>query len=1269
MKKQQILATILLFIAYTSALAVNVKVTNLRTEQMTCPMGLDNNTPRLSWIIESDKNNIHQSSYQIIAASSPELLSEEKADMWNSGRVNSDQSVWVCYNGKNLKSNQRVYWRVRVFTNSGVSDWSETAMFSIGLLGESHWDGRWIGFDNLMPGDKAGVQHSVMSARYLRKEFRVQKQLKQATAYIAGLGLYELYINGYKIGNQVLSPSPTDYRKTIIYNTFDITAQMRQSENAVGVILGNGRYFAMRQNKPYKNTTFGFPKCRVNIVLEYIDGTKDVISTDETWKITSDGPIRSNNEYDGETYDARKEMVGWTNIGYNDSKWDDAERVSIPSGTLRGAMTPNMYVVKTLSPILRKYKGRLILDFGQNMAGWVRLRVNGNKGDTIKIRYAEKLTPDQQLYTENLRDAMSTDTYICSGLEKGQTWTPRFVYHGFRYAEVLGMNDAKASDFTAEVVSDEMRQTGTFSCADTILNKIYHNAVWGVMSDYKGMPVDCPQRNERQPWLGDRTMGSLGESYLFDNQTLYSKWMNDICESQREDGCIPDVAPAYWNYYTDNVTWPAALPFTCDMLYTQYGNKGIVEQCYPNIKRWIKHIADEYITDGIVYRDKYGDWCVPPEKPELIHSQDPARQTDGALISTAYMIRVVQLMSKFAKMQNLTDDAFAWQQMESTMKDAFNRKFITVKRGTSLVPGHVLYPDSIFYGNNTVTSNLLPLAFGIVPDSCKADIVKNIVANIITLNNAHIPCGVIGVQWLLRALSDNGFADVAYLLATNKTYPSWGYMTEKGATTIWELWNGDTASAKMNSANHVMLLGDLLTWCYQYLGGIRNADGSNAYHHIILKPSFEIEDANDVDVSYISPYGRISSKWHKTLSHLEWDVEIPANTTADVCLPNDKIENVGSGKYHYSIDIPSRDKRIVEDQFLYEHAGFPECHASTIAEMPNGDLVASFFGGTKERNPDVCIWVCRKSKGAKEWTRPVKVADGVFRLGTDEASIAGITAETTDAVGGKATSSVMKRKACWNPVLYLMPDGKLTLFFKIGKNVSDWTGWIVTSTDGGKTWSKRRALPEGFLGPIKNKPELVDNRLICPSSTETDGWKIHFEIYNIKTKQWKYVGPVDADMEYPTSDMLKKDKTKRPILCIQPSILRHKDGRLQVLCRTRNGRLATSFSSDGGETWSKVELTELPNNNSGTDAVTLNDGRHILVYNDFATLPGTPKGVRTPISLAISSDGLHWQHLLTLEDSPISQYSYPAIIQGHDGCLHVLYTWRRQRIAYKKIKL
>ena len=703
--------------------------------------------------------------------------------------------------------------------------------------------------------------------------------------------------------------------------------------------------------------------------------------------------------------------------------------------------------------------------------------------------------------------------------------------------------------------------------------------------------------------------------------------MRDICEAQRTDGCIPDVAPAFWNYYSDDVAWAAALPFSCDMLWRQYGNREAIERCYPYIKKWVQHIIEEYSRDGIIHCGKYADWCVPPEKLDLIHSQDPARKTDVTLISTAYIIRTMQLMEQWGC------EADYWRPIREQMARAFNKKFLTVKRGTSPRPGHVLYPDSVFYGNNTVTANILPLAIGIVPDDCKDDVIKNVVENICVQNKHHVSCGVIGISWLLRGLSDNGFPDVAYRLATSKTYPSWGYMTENGATTIWELWNGDKANPKMNSGNHVMLLGDLLTWCYQYLGGIRSAD---AYKHIILKPAFDIQDCEWTNVSYDSPYGTIKSHWKKTLQHLDWDVTVPSNTTADVCLPNGETKTIGSGSYHFSVDIPSSHPAIVKDEFLYTKAPFPEAHASTIVETKKGDLVVAYFGGTKERNPDVCIWVSRKPKGADVWSAPMMVADGVFPEG---------------------------RHACWNPVLYEMPDGELWLFFKIGPSVSEWTGWLTKSKDGGKTWSKREPLPDGFLGPIKNKPELINGRLLCPSSTEDNGWRFHMEIYDLKTKQWKYV-PVES-----TEAIKTDDNQLHPIDCIQPSILKLKDGRLQVLMRTHNAHIATSYSSDNGNTWTAVTLLDIENNQSGTDAVTLQDGRHVLIYNNFETLPLTKKGVRTPCSIALSDDGTHWHHALTLEDSPIDQYSYPAIIQGRDGTLHCVYTWRRQRIAYKQIDL
>jgi alpha-L-rhamnosidase len=464
-----------------------------------------------------------------------------------------------------------------------------------------------------------------------------------------------------------------------------------------------------------------------------------------------------------------------------------------------------------------------------------------------------------------------------------------------------------------------------------------------------------------------------------------------------------------------------------------------------------------------------------------------------------------------------------------------------------------------------------------------------------------------------------------------------------------------------------MLLGDLLTWCYQNLGGIKNGNDV-AYKHIVLKPDFDIQDCSHANVSYQTPYGKVVSNWKKTLQQLSWDIEIPCNTTADVHLPDGKVKKIGSGTYHFECKIPTSHPAIVEDNFLYETTSFPQCHAGTILELPNGDLLASYFGGTRERNPDVCIWVSRKAKGSDKWEEPVLAADGVFELGTPDALLAGINDSTTEASAGPILpyhKGTLKRKACWNPVLYQMPDGEIILFFKIGLKVADWTGWLVRSNDGGKTWSKREPLPKGFIGPVKNKPELINNRLICGSSTEGDGWRLHFEIYDLATKQWKYVGPIEAE------DAIRTDKPEKaqPIFIIQPSIIKLKDGRLQVLCRTRNAKIGTSFSSDGGDTWSKVTLLDVPNNQSGTDAVTLKDGRHALIYNNFETLLGTPKGPRTPISIALSDDGTNWQHALTLEDSPISQYSYPAIIQGKDGSLHCIYTWRRLRMAYKKIDL
>ena len=1242
----------LFFIFFYSSLFATISVTALKTEGMTNPLGIDALKPRFSWKIEAtSEQNVLQKAYQIMVASSAEKLAKDEADMWNSGKVSTATQLWIPFSGKDLKSNEAFFWKVKVWTNKGESEWSKTASWSMGLLEETDWkSAQWIGLDKAMPWDDE-TYNSRLSARYVRKEFSAKKEIRRATVHICGLGLYELFFNGKRVGEQVLAPAQTGFDKTVLYNTYDVTSLLQKVQNAVGIALGNGLFYNMRQTyKPWKVPTYGYPKARMSLIIEYTDGTKETVGTKDNWKLTADGPIRSNNEYNGEEYDSRKELTGWNKVGFDDSKWGNAQRVRFPEGQLRAQMMPGMKVLEKITPVSIKPLGnKYILDLGQNIAGWLRIKVRGNAGDTVLMRFAETLQKNGELYTENLRSAKCTDKYILKGDAAGEEWAPAFVYHGFRFVEVSGLKYTPSiSDFTAEVVSDEMENLGTLTTSNAVLNQVLKNAWWGVRDNYKGMPVDCPQRDERQPWLGDRAMGCWGESFLFDNNLIYAKWSNDIHDAQRYDGCIPDVAPVYLTYYTDNVTWPATLPFMCDMMYTQFGNKKPIEDNYAYIKKWMAHMEKNYKTpDYLITKDEYGDWCMPPEDLKMIHSQDPKRITDGTLISTAYYYKILNVMARFAQVKGLKNEAKSFDALAAKMKDGFNKKFFRT--------------DSLFYGNNTATANLLPLAFGMVPKQYIDTVAKNVLFKCVPANtklqigtgDLNITCGVVGIQWLMRELSKMGRADVAFALASNTKYPSWGYMAANGATTFWELWNGNTADPAMNSANHVMLLGDLLTWSYENLGGIKSDYNKTAFKHIILKPNFEIPDLEFANTSYITPYGKVVSNWKRTLMKLHWEVTVPVNTTAEVHLPNGKVQQVGSGSYTFDVAIP-QPKGIVTNEFLYEKADFPQAHSATIVETTAGDLVTAFFGGTREGALDVCIYTCRKDKGSDKWSAPAMAADGIF--------------------------SPTLRKACYNPVLYQMKDGPLYLFYKIGNNVADWVGYLKKSKDGGRNWSPAYQLPDGYLGPIKNKIVDVDGKAIAPSSTEKGGWKIHFEIAEDGGRKTHIVGPLAADSAVLTQDMIpnvgpvKVDAEsgeggkQKTIQAIQPSILTHKDGRLQILCRTRNGKIATAWSSDKGETWTPLSLTDLPNNNSGTDAVTLQDGRQVLIYNAVSTPPGAPNGVRTPLNIAVSNDGIHWKMVLTLEDSPVSQYSYPSIIQGKDGRIHVVYTWRRQRIKYVELK-
>jgi alpha-L-rhamnosidase len=799
--KVKFIYTILLLLI-SNLLQAQVSIINLRCEMLVNPIGIDETKPRLSWQIISDERNVQQTGYHIIVSSSKEKLDKNEGDLWSSGKISSSQSVHLVYNGKALMSRSQCYWKAKIFTNKGESAWSEPAFWSMGLLKASDWKGKWIGYDKASSWDSI-TQWSRLSARYFRKEFQSSPQIRRATAYIVGLGLYELYINGKRIGDHVLAPSPTDYRKSVLYNTYDVTNSLQTGNNIIATVLGNGRFFTMRQNyKTQKHNTFGYPKMLLQLEIEYTNGAKKIIISDESWKLNVDGPIRTNNEYDGEEYDATKEFAGWNSTGFDDAKWIKPQLVKAPAGKIVAQMNEPMKIMQTISPVSIKNigSGKYILDMGQNFSGWIKMKVSGKRNEKVKLRFAESLQSNAELYVANLRDARVTDVYTLKG-EGVEEWQPSFVYHGFRYVEISNYPGTPTiNDFEGQFIYDNLQTTGSFQCSDSTINKIYRNAWWGIASNYKGMPVDCPQRNERQPWLGDRTTGSGGEAFLFDNAKLYAKWLDDIEQSQTAEGAIPDVAPAFWNYYSDNITWPGTYLTVADMLYRQYGDEQPIIKHYSSMKKWMNYMKSKYMNDFIMTKDKYGDWCVPPESLEIIRSKDSLRTTRGDLIATAYYYHLLQLMKKFAELSGNKNDIAVYDALRQNIRSAFNKKFYNNQHKG--------------YDNNTVTANLLPLYFDITPDSLKKAVFNNIYDRIKNKDNMHISTGVIGTQWLMRGLTDNGQPGMAYALASNKTYPSWGYMTENGATTIWELWNGNTANPQMNSQNHVMLLGDLLIWLY-----------------------------------------------------------------------------------------------------------------------------------------------------------------------------------------------------------------------------------------------------------------------------------------------------------------------------------------------------------------------------------------------------------------------------------------------------------------------
>ncbi len=719
-----------------------------------------------------------------------------------------------------------------------------------------------------------------LAARMLRKEFQAAGGLTRATVYMSGLGLSELYVNGSKIGDTVLSPALTDYDKRVFYVTYDVTRQIRSGANAIGAILGNGRYYAPRAQEPIATRTFGTPRMLLQMDLEFADGRKQQVVSDETWQFTNQGPIRANNEYDGEEYDARMEQTGWSSPGFKGDNWTTAQAVAGPGGKMVAQMAEPLRVTETIHPVKfwESKSGTYIYDMGQNMVGWCRLNVAGPSGTRVVLRHAETLSADGKLYVDNLRSAQATDTYILNGTKSGEIWEPRFTYHGFRFVEVIGYPGRPTlAALDGRVVHDAMEKTADFTSSSSLLNQLHQNIYWGVRGNYRSIPTDCPQRDERQGWMGDRSVVSWGESYLFDVAAFYSKWTQDIEDAQRPTGSVPDVVPNYWVLYNDGVTWPSTFLLAPNMLYRQYGDARVIEKHYPALRLWVEYMK-KYLDNGLMPKNTYGDWCVPPESPELIHSKDPARVTDPTLISTAYFYKILQVIAEDARIAGKPADASEYEALAARVKTAFVKRFFR--------------PDENQFDNGTQTSSVLPLAFGMVPEGRKQQVVDRLVKKIHIESGDHVGVGLIGAQWLMRTLTENGQGDLAFKIATQTTYPGWGYMIAKGATTVWELWNGDTADPAMNSGNHVMQIGDLNVWFYEYLAGIRSDAQTPGFKKIVVHP-YPVAGLDSVAASHESPYGRIASKWIRRGTGIQLDVTIPPNTSATVYVPAQNVSEAG----------------------------------------------------------------------------------------------------------------------------------------------------------------------------------------------------------------------------------------------------------------------------------------------------------------------------------------------------------------------------------------
>lgn len=857
-------------------------VTKLKCEYLENPIGIDVRQPKFSWIIQSDETNVLQQGYRIQVS-----LSSDDFDktIWDSGVKNSDNSTNVYYEGQELLECTRYYYRVMVSDNKGNSSgWSDAAFFETGLLDATNWKADFITSKALNESDDASVP-------LLRKEFSNKKEVKSARLYVTSLGLYEISINGKRVGDSYLTPGWTSYKKRLQYQTYDVSTYLEDGTNVIGAMLGCGWFGGNlaweNSRKLYGDKTALLAQLKIN----YTDGSEKLVLTDTSWK-SSTSPITMSEIYHGEIYDARMEMPGWDKCGYDDSDWKSVYNFTWDKGVIVAQENEPIRKINILKPVslIKTPLGETVIDMGQNMVGWINFKVSGPKGSKVVLKHAEILDSEGNFYIENLRAAKQTIEYILKG-QGEETYEPRFTFQGFRYIKVEEYpGEVNLDNFTGIVLHSDMEEIGSFSCSNELVNQLQHNILWGLKGNFVDVPTDCPQRDERLGWTGDAQAFCATSSYLMNNALFFKKWLKDLKADQLENGGVPFVIPHILKE-TDHSSsgWGDAAVICPWNVYLSFGDVSVLEEQYESMKAWVEYIKGNS-QEGLIWNTgfHFGDWLGLDAKEG---SYFGATATD--LVSTAFYAYSTELLAKTAKVLGKIEDLEIYNELHKSIVKAYQNEFFTPS-GRLSVP--------------TQTGYVLSLMFGLVEEKHIKRTIDSLV-KLIEDNKWHLTTGFLGTPYLNHVLSNNGRLDAAYKLLLQTNFPSWLYPVTKGATTIWEHWDGlkpdgSLWSKDMNSFNHYAY-GAIGEWLYKVVAGINPVEDAPGYKHTILKPQPGGE-LTHAEASINTMYGKLSIAWQINGDEFKVNVVIPHNTTAELHLPGSgQVKLLGSGTYEFLEQINS----------------------------------------------------------------------------------------------------------------------------------------------------------------------------------------------------------------------------------------------------------------------------------------------------------------------------------------------------------------------------